>query len=641
MSLDDIKIKSVLVDYDNRKIEVNGGAIGLKLFGGNIEKIMLMAWLVAQTTKYPPLSDAIRGFTWSYIENRLEGHLSKLSISSKQSFEKLWYQGCLDPDKWSCEMDDQSAIEDWHKMGGDFLKKIFLSEALGDSRNLVKAPKNSHRMHLPDESEILIVPDVHRLEDFVEELSHERGQAPHECASRSMRRSGTLPNSKDGVDGAMEERFPELSGVSSDGTSGLSEVRGKDLGRGLYGKRSYDVRLRELYFDDIMTRIEGAEREIVFVGGISQSLLNPRTYQVIADRLQSNKKLTLSVYYESDDNLYRRTQYCERPLRNENTRDFEGAIRRKEEIERLPGEISSRVDRTEQDSVKKRIFVRQLHLQLYLVVTQIDSVMYVTPMSHRRNSLSVAFRCDDAEDPLYAMAAGYVQYLRASEGGAPYCTSPSDEIVQIVDARGIPRGYCGRTTLDYIPLRCKVVFGFVFNKEGEFLIQKRGQEASDNRDLWDKSFGGHMRGFCDSSAVETAGREFAEELQCKCDQVFKLAYLGNWQVYERVDCSFDRCLLFKLYGDPRYSSSRISITGDRRKLEFNVSAFAVFCPLSDQISFCPGVVSAIRWTSISELKRDINRCPEKYTPDLQAIMSSDKCKLLEDIARAISSSRNV
>jgi hypothetical protein len=59
-----------------------------------------------------------------------------------------------------------------------------------------------------------------------------------------------------------------------------------------------------------------------------------------------------------------------------------------------------------------------------------------------------------------------------------------------------------------------VVWGMVFTREGKILIHKRASNAKDNRDMWDKSFGGHVDKDKDVvDTVKAAAREMLEELK--------------------------------------------------------------------------------------------------------------------------------
>lgn len=58
-----------------------------------------------------------------------------------------------------------------------------------------------------------------------------------------------------------------------------------------------------------------------------------------------------------------------------------------------------------------------------------------------------------------------------------------------------------------------VIWGMIFSRDGRILIHKRGKNAKDNRDMWDKSIGGHVDMEKDTvDTVKAAAREMLEEL---------------------------------------------------------------------------------------------------------------------------------
>lgn len=58
-----------------------------------------------------------------------------------------------------------------------------------------------------------------------------------------------------------------------------------------------------------------------------------------------------------------------------------------------------------------------------------------------------------------------------------------------------------------------VIWGMIFTRDGKVLIHKRGKNAKDNRNMWDKSIGGHVDMEKDTvDTVKAAAREMLEEL---------------------------------------------------------------------------------------------------------------------------------
>ena len=62
-----------------------------------------------------------------------------------------------------------------------------------------------------------------------------------------------------------------------------------------------------------------------------------------------------------------------------------------------------------------------------------------------------------------------------------------------------------------MPFVKNVAWALVFDRKGNVLLQKRGMNAKDNQDMWDKSVGGHI-GVDDPNVIYGARREIVEEL---------------------------------------------------------------------------------------------------------------------------------
>ncbi len=65
---------------------------------------------------------------------------------------------------------------------------------------------------------------------------------------------------------------------------------------------SYDVRMRKDYWDEIFLKIKNAQRRVVFIGGISSTLLTADILRKFASALENNQHLKISFIYESGDN---------------------------------------------------------------------------------------------------------------------------------------------------------------------------------------------------------------------------------------------------------------------------------------------------------------------------------------------------
>lgn len=99
-----------------------------------------------------------------------------------------------------------------------------------------------------------------------------------------------------------------------------------------------------------------------------------------------------------------------------------------------------------------------------------------------------------------------------------------------------------------------VIWGMIFTRDGRILVHKRGENAKDNRGMWDKSIGGHVDMEKDTiDTVKAAAREMLEELYkieaqdqgdhdkreiIEINPDFPL-FLGEWREELRTTLPFD------------------------------------------------------------------------------------------------------
>lgn len=122
---------------------------------------------------------------------------------------------------------------------------------------------------------------------------------------------------------------------------------------------------------------------------------------------------------------------------------------------------------------------------------------------------------------------------------APYYNKKGakTETIELFDEDRIRRGIFPRSAFydsDFIKL---VVWVFIFDRQGNMLIHKRSANAKDNRDMWDKSVGGHADYKNDIDTSKTVPRETIEELitnETASNNLIKtndedVIFLGEWK----------------------------------------------------------------------------------------------------------------
>ena len=180
------------------------------------------------------------------------------------------------------------------------------------------------------------------------------------------------------------------------------------------------------------------------------------------------------------------------------------------------------------DFVQENIIVRQLNLRMPYFAIAIDEDVWYCPLSLNVPAITDLIYLDDKNIAGYKSIKNeivrYFKYLETSDsdaggegfkadmGGKKFTSKPDAELIEaydeITDKRVAVFDRGAFLTLEY---KRASIWGFIFNRQGQLLLHKRGDFAADNRGMWDKSTGGHVD-LTDASTVETAKREFIEEV---------------------------------------------------------------------------------------------------------------------------------
>ncbi len=123
---------------------------------------------------------------------------------------------------------------------------------------------------------------------------------------------------------------------------------------------------------------------------------------------------------------------------------------------------------------------------------------------------------------------------------------------------------------------------FVFNSKGELLLQKRSKSKYHTASLWANTCCSHLRP--NQDLEKEAKRRLIEEMGINCDlkEVFSFIYKAT--VGELIEYEFDHIFVGRFDGNPK--------------------------PNKDE-------VEDWKWIDVDELKKDIDKNPEKYVPWLK------------------------
>lgn len=202
-------------------------------------------------------------------------------------------------------------------------------------------------------------------------------------------------------------------------------------------------------------------------------------------------------------------------------------------------------DSDKKANMRKRLKLLQNNLRQFVNIIWADDVIWYCFTTIGLPELSMYRKITETSDPeLYNQLEKYVSFLLDEKTGGKYLSKPDDELIELYDMKNIPRGIYPRKAFYTTNFQRYSVWAFIFNRKGEVLLQKRSPITADNRDLWDKSAGGHVD-LLDSSTIITAKRELVEELFLPEAEFSKymsadlgdIVDFGEWNIEKRPEKS--------------------------------------------------------------------------------------------------------
>ena len=120
---------------------------------------------------------------------------------------------------------------------------------------------------------------------------------------------------------------------------------------------------------------------------------------------------------------------------------------------------------------------------------------------------------------------------------------------------------------------------FIFNSKGQMLLQKRAKTKYHSPSLWSNACCSHPKP--NKKLLDEAKRRLKEEMGFVCDLKESFSFIYKAKVEDLIEHEFDHVFLGKFDGNPRPDKAEV---GDWK------------------------------WVAFKELKGDIEKNPENYTP---------------------------
>lgn len=222
--------------------------------------------------------------------------------------------------------------------------------------------------------------------------------------------------------------------------------------------------------------------------------------------------------------------------------------------------------------VKQRLFIKDCYVPLPIPMIKIDDELYITQALTKFTGID-KFQCvgcingpvningkqyesrwaDDFRK-YYNKYFGVNSNVNDPDNIQKYMTEETEkgdrkEVIDIFNEKRVRIGSGPRDAfLANMSIVKSVVWALLFTRDGRMLIHQRSANAKDNRELWDKSVGGHVS-VEDLDTIESAKREIAEELftmelegqgghgqeQWTVTNKNKIIYLGDWKTQRFPD----------------------------------------------------------------------------------------------------------
>lgn len=256
--------------------------------------------------------------------------------------------------------------------------------------------------------------------------------------------------------------------------------------------------------------IQNTDKNLTILGTMPLSGKLIKYPEEIYQAIIQKQKLHLNIFYESDSELFYQSLSTD-------TRSVKNRVSFRElmflrdlillSIERIKEYASTPEEKAVLDG---RLQVKQVNLRLLLNIVQADKKLYICPVLHEIPSEQM-YRRIGSRDVWYSWVNNYIDFYTNMQKGGIYQSGRGDEMLFMYDKMGVPRGIFPRKAFYNTDFQRYSVWLFIFNRKGEMLLHRRSMKAKDNRDLWDKSAGGHVD-IADTSTAATAERELIEEL---------------------------------------------------------------------------------------------------------------------------------
>lgn len=306
-----------------------------------------------------------------------------------------------------------------------------------------------------------------------------------------------------------------------------------------------------MQFEDFF---RNAKSRIVIVGTHPLTPHLESSARFFTDLLTLNTELQITILAESDSECFNQALCVDTP-QSSNRRSFAALLVHRDRVigksdrDGIAAAMKKELVKEGNpvaESVLSRFVVKQSNLRLPVNIITADGQIWTCLTTHCMPTID-SYELVPVESPLHGELLDFLDFYTVSEKGGKYLSSPGQELIQMYDRKGIPRGIYPRACFYTTEYERYSVWGFVFNRKGQLLLHQRSPYpiTKDGAGLWDKSVGGHVD-LKDSSTSITAERELIEEMFLPEAEYTKyvqadmgdIIHFGEWNPSKRPESAF-------------------------------------------------------------------------------------------------------
>lgn len=326
---------------------------------------------------------------------------------------------------------------------------------------------------------------------------------------------------------------------------------------------------------DFVEIFKNTKNQLTIIGTLPISEILFNSSKDIYNLLKKNKKLNITILYESDSDLFLQSLSTDRPECSERI-SFTKMREIRNRISRLKLSVKTYIQNQKELLILNRLIIKQINMRLLNNIIYSDDKLFYCPVLTEIPDSQDYIKIDSYER-WYKTLKNYMIFYTNENTGGLYNSEPSDEMLVMYDKLNIPRGIFPRKAFYNTDFQRYSVWLFIFNRKGELLLHQRSQKTKDNRGLWDKSAGGHVD-ISDVSTFMTAERELIEELflpkaeytKYMKEDTYDIINLGVWRPEKR---GYEKTLIeIKNFGTSDWAYYYISepvIRTSKRRMHLN------------------------------------------------------------------------